>query len=72
MPAQNERATALPNPQPQPQLNPNPKHLNLHTITTMADFFNVKARQQAAAMASSSKAPTTKQEPNRMQPWVEK
>ncbi|KAI4617913.1 Subunit of heteropentameric Replication factor C (RF-C) [Alternaria metachromatica] len=38
----------------------------------MADFFNVKARQQAAAKASSSKAPTTKQEPNRMQPWVEK
>ncbi|KAK1918307.1 Subunit of heteropentameric Replication factor C (RF-C) [Pyrenophora teres f. teres] len=38
----------------------------------MADFFNIKARQQAAAQASSSKAPTTKQEPNRLQPWVEK
>jgi hypothetical protein len=38
----------------------------------MADFFNLKARQQAAAQASSSKAPTSKQEPNRLQPWVEK
>ncbi|CAN9304842.1 unnamed protein product [Alternaria alternata] len=38
----------------------------------MADFFNIKARQANAAKASSSKAPTTKQEPNRMQPWVEK
>jgi hypothetical protein len=38
----------------------------------MADFFNLKARQQAAAQASSSKAPTTKQETNRLQPWVEK
>ncbi|KAG9381789.1 Replication factor C protein [Pyrenophora tritici-repentis] len=38
----------------------------------MADFFNIKARQQAAAQASASKAPTTKQEPNRLQPWVEK
>ncbi|KAF2281190.1 replication factor C subunit 2 [Westerdykella ornata] len=38
----------------------------------MADFFNIKARQAAAAQASSSKAPTTKQEPNRLQPWVEK
>ncbi|KAH7123598.1 replication factor C subunit 2 [Dendryphion nanum] len=38
----------------------------------MADFFNLKARQQAAAQASSSKVPTTKQQPNRLQPWVEK
>jgi hypothetical protein len=38
----------------------------------MADFFNIKARQANAAKASSSKAPTTKQESNRMQPWVEK
>ncbi|KAF2742611.1 P-loop containing nucleoside triphosphate hydrolase protein [Sporormia fimetaria CBS 119925] len=38
----------------------------------MADFFNLKARQAAAAQASSSKAPTTKKEPNRLQPWVEK
>jgi hypothetical protein len=38
----------------------------------MADFFNIKARQQAAATASSLKVPTTKQEPNRLQPWVEK
>ncbi|KAF2261831.1 replication factor C subunit 4 [Lojkania enalia] len=38
----------------------------------MADFFNIKARQAAAAQAISLKAPTTKQEPNRMQPWVEK
>jgi hypothetical protein len=38
----------------------------------MADFFNLKARQQAAAQASSSKTPTSKQEPNRLQPWVEK
>jgi len=37
----------------------------------MADFFDLKARQQQAAQASS-KAPTTKQEPNRLQPWVEK
>ncbi|KAF9735828.1 Subunit of heteropentameric Replication factor C (RF-C) [Paraphaeosphaeria minitans] len=38
----------------------------------MADFFNIKARQQAAAQASSSKTPTTKAETNRLQPWVEK
>jgi hypothetical protein len=38
----------------------------------MADFFNLKARQQAAAQASSSKAPNTKQQPDRLQPWVEK
>ncbi|KAJ8115468.1 hypothetical protein OPT61_g2889 [Boeremia exigua] len=38
----------------------------------MADFFNLKARQQAAAQASSSKAPSTKQQPDRLQPWVEK
>ncbi|CBX95486.1 Subunit of heteropentameric Replication factor C (RF-C) [Plenodomus lingam] len=38
----------------------------------MADFFNIKARQQQAAQASSSKAPTSKQESNRLQPWVEK
>ncbi|KAH3914573.1 replication factor C subunit 2 [Parastagonospora nodorum] len=38
----------------------------------MADFFNLKARQQAAAQASSSKTPTSKQESNRLQPWVEK
>jgi hypothetical protein len=38
----------------------------------MADFFNLKARQQAAAQASSSKAPTTSKETNRLQPWVEK
>ncbi|KNG46618.1 replication factor c subunit 2 [Stemphylium lycopersici] len=38
----------------------------------MSDFFNIKARQQAAAQASSSKAPTTKQQPDRLQPWVEK
>lgn len=36
------------------------------------DFFNIKARQAAAAQASSSKAPTTKQESSRLQPWVEK
>ncbi|ORY15019.1 replication factor C subunit 2 [Clohesyomyces aquaticus] len=40
--------------------------------STMADFFNIKARQAQAAAASASKAPTTKQEPNRLQPWVEK
>jgi hypothetical protein len=39
---------------------------------SMADFFNLKARQQAAAQASSSKSSTSKQEPNRLQPWVEK
>ncbi|KAH8732812.1 replication factor C subunit 2 [Phaeosphaeriaceae sp. PMI808] len=38
----------------------------------MADFFNLKARQQAAAQASSSKTPSSKQEVNRLQPWVEK
>ncbi|KAF9699737.1 hypothetical protein EKO04_002578 [Ascochyta lentis] len=38
----------------------------------MADFFNLKARQQAAALANSSKAPSTKQQPDRLQPWVEK
>ena len=38
----------------------------------MADFFNLKARQQAAAQASSSKVPSTKQQPDRLQPWVEK
>ncbi|KAG9188809.1 hypothetical protein G6011_07514 [Alternaria panax] len=38
----------------------------------MADFFNIKARQANAAKAASAKAPSTKQEPNRMQPWVEK
>jgi hypothetical protein len=36
----------------------------------MADFFNLKARQQT--QASSSKASTTKTENNRLQPWVEK
>ncbi|KAF2085604.1 DNA replication factor c subunit [Saccharata proteae CBS 121410] len=38
----------------------------------MANFFDLKARKQAAALASSSKAPTTKAESNRQQPWVEK
>jgi hypothetical protein len=38
----------------------------------MADFFNVKKRQAAAAQAGSSKAPTAKKETNRLQPWVEK
>ena len=38
----------------------------------MADFFNIKARQQQAALASASKAPATKQQPDRLQPWVEK
>ncbi|KAF2118125.1 replication factor C subunit 2 [Lophiotrema nucula] len=38
----------------------------------MANFFDLKARQAAAAAASSSKPSTTKQESNRMQPWVEK
>ncbi|KAG9199668.1 Subunit of heteropentameric Replication factor C (RF-C) [Epicoccum nigrum] len=38
----------------------------------MADFFNLKARQQAAAQASSAKTPSTKQQPDRLQPWVEK
>ncbi|KZM25627.1 Subunit of heteropentameric Replication factor C (RF-C) [Ascochyta rabiei] len=38
----------------------------------MADFFNLKARQQAAAVAGSSKAPGTKQQADRLQPWVEK
>ncbi|KAF2459844.1 replication factor C subunit 2 [Lineolata rhizophorae] len=37
----------------------------------MANFFDIKARKAAAA-EGSSKTPTTKQEPNRMQPWVEK
>ncbi|CAI6282485.1 unnamed protein product [Periconia digitata] len=39
----------------------------------MSDFFNLKARQAAAAsaQASSSKGPA-KQEPDRLQPWVEK
>lgn len=52
-------------------------HFNKSVITppdahNMADFFNLKARQAAAAQGSSSKAPTAKQESNRMQPWVEK
>ncbi|KAK3081120.1 Subunit of heteropentameric Replication factor C (RF-C), partial [Coniosporium uncinatum] len=39
----------------------------------MASFFDIKARKAAAAEASSSKAPTTKTQPdNRLQPWVEK
>jgi hypothetical protein len=38
----------------------------------MADFFNLKARQQAAAQAISSKAPSSKKESDRLQPWVEK
>ncbi|KAF2754324.1 replication factor C [Pseudovirgaria hyperparasitica] len=38
----------------------------------MAGFFDIKARKDAAAAASSSKAPTTKQETPRTQPWVEK
>jgi hypothetical protein len=42
------------------------------TTVNMADFFNIKARQQAAAHSSSSKAPATKQQPDRLQPWVEK
>ncbi|KAL1603918.1 nuclear protein localization protein 4 [Paraconiothyrium brasiliense] len=36
----------------------------------MADFFNLKARQAAAAQANSSKAPTTKPETSRLQPWT--
>lgn len=48
------------------------QHLTPPQLHKMADFFNIKARQQLAAQASSSKAPTTKQEPNRLQPWVEK
>ena len=44
----------------------------LSIFYAMADFFNLKARQQAAAEASSAKAPSTKQQPDRLQPWVEK
>lgn len=49
-----------------------PATLPNHHKESMADFFNLKARQQAAAQASSSKAPSSKQESNRLQPWVEK
>jgi hypothetical protein len=49
-----------------------PQHLDHNVAHIMADFFNLKARQQAAAQASSSKAPSTKQQPDRLQPWVEK
>ncbi|KAI7228356.1 Replication factor C subunit [Hortaea werneckii] len=40
----------------------------------MADFFNIRARQQAAAQASasSSKKDAQKEEVTRLQPWVEK
>jgi len=39
----------------------------------MASFFDIKARQAAAAAASgSSKSAGPKQETNRLQPWVEK
>ncbi|GME66364.1 Replication factor c subunit 2 [Neofusicoccum parvum] len=38
----------------------------------MANFFDLKARQAAAAAASSSKAPSTKPETSSLQPWVEK
>ncbi|KAF2144586.1 uncharacterized protein K452DRAFT_316556 [Aplosporella prunicola CBS 121167] len=38
----------------------------------MASFFDIKARQAAAAAASSSKTPASKPETNRLQPWVEK
>lgn len=38
----------------------------------MANFFDLKARQAAAAAASSSKAPSTKPETSALQPWVEK
>ncbi|KAB2574476.1 putative activator 1 41 kda subunit protein [Lasiodiplodia theobromae] len=38
----------------------------------MANFFDLKARQAAAAAASSSKAPTAKPETSSLQPWVEK
>ncbi|KAF2187714.1 NPL4-domain-containing protein [Zopfia rhizophila CBS 207.26] len=39
---------------------------------TLLAILKESARQAAAAQASSSKAPTTKQELNRLQPWVEK
>lgn len=55
-----------------PNRNPNPKPSNKSIFYAMADFFNLKARQQAAAQASSAKAPSTKQQPDRLQPWVEK
>jgi len=38
----------------------------------MANFFDIKARQAAAAAAGSSKASAPKQDSNRLQPWVEK
>ncbi|KAF2421005.1 replication factor C subunit 2-like protein [Tothia fuscella] len=39
----------------------------------MASFFDIRARKAAAAAnAGSSKAPASKQENNRLQPWVEK
>lgn len=37
----------------------------------MANFFDIRARQAAAA-AGSSKTPTTSKESNKLQPWVEK
>jgi hypothetical protein len=44
--------------------------INQPKIHTMASFFDIRARK-AAAEAGSSKKPS-KQEPNRLQPWVEK
>jgi len=39
----------------------------------MANFFDLKARQSAAANASSSKSSTApKEDTTRLQPWVEK
>ena len=38
----------------------------------MANFFDLKARKAAAAEASSSKTPVTKDDSSRTQPWVEK
>jgi replication factor C subunit 2/4 len=37
----------------------------------MAGFFDIKARKEAAANGTSSKAPATK-DTTRLQPWVEK
>lgn len=41
-------------------------------INNMASFFDLKARQAAAAAAGPSKQSANKQQDNRQQPWVEK
>jgi hypothetical protein len=48
-------------------------HSHIHN-TLMANFFDIRARQAAAAAAAtgSSKAPTKNGDSTRSQPWVEK